>query len=121
MSDWATLADHFVRFYYGVFDADRQQLADLYRDNSMLTWEGEPHRGTTDIMAKLTALPYKKIRHQIVNLDAQPGPSGYIVVLTTGSYFVDDDQSKAIGFVQTFTLAQENSLHYIYNDVFRLV
>lgn len=47
------VAKQFVQFYYQQFDADREQLAPLYRDTSMLTYESESMSGVVPIINKL--------------------------------------------------------------------
>lgn len=47
------VAKQFVQFYYQQFDADREQLAPLYRDTSMLTYESESMTGVVPIISKL--------------------------------------------------------------------
>jgi len=45
--------EQFVEYYYKTFDADRSQLAPLYGDQSMLTFEASAHQGTASIVEKL--------------------------------------------------------------------
>lgn len=47
------VAKQFVQFYYQQFDSDREQLAALYRDTSMLTYESESMTGVVPIITKL--------------------------------------------------------------------
>lgn len=47
------VAKQFVQFYYQQFDSDREQLAPLYRDTSMLTYESESMSGVVPIINKL--------------------------------------------------------------------
>lgn len=49
-----TWAEQFVEFYYKTFDgADRTQLAALYGNDSMLTFEAAPCQGVGSIIQKL--------------------------------------------------------------------
>lgn len=41
-------------FYYKAFDSDRNSLAGLYGNDSMLTFEGAPLQGTANIIQKLS-------------------------------------------------------------------
>ncbi|KAL3257930.1 hypothetical protein ABHI18_006450, partial [Aspergillus niger] len=52
--------EQFVQFYYQTFDSDRQQLAGLYRDTSMLTFENASMMGVAPIMDKLMGLAFQK-------------------------------------------------------------
>eukprot|EP00166_Cyanidium_caldarium_P001333 ctg_1671.g458 len=69
---WEAVAEAFVTHYYAVFDADRSQLSSLYREPSMLTFEGTACMGPQAIVQKLVSLPFQKVQHQVVTCDAQP-------------------------------------------------
>lgn len=111
----------FTDFYYSTFDSDRSSLSGLYRNESMLTWEGSPIQGVSSIIEKLTSLPFQKVEHKVSSLDAQPGsPNGDIIVLITGLLVVDDSE-QPLQFSQVFHLIPDNGSYYVFNDVFRLV
>lgn len=46
--------DQFVDFYYQAFDSNRSSLGNLYRDQSMLTFEREQFVGAVNIVEKLS-------------------------------------------------------------------
>lgn len=46
-------SEQFVEFYYQTFDADRSKLKDLYRPESMLTFESSSVQGDAAIVEKL--------------------------------------------------------------------
>lgn len=53
-ADTDTWVEQFVEFYYKTFDgADRTQLAALYGNDSMLTFEAAPCQGVGNIIQKL--------------------------------------------------------------------
>ena len=91
----------FVNHYYTVFDTQRDQLASLYTDQSMLTYEGEQFLGVQQIMGKLGAMP--SIKHDIVTLDAQPTINNGIIAFVSGNLNIDG--GAPIKFAQTFHLA----------------
>ncbi|CAD6572746.1 MAG: Nuclear transport factor 2, partial [Tremellales sp. Tagirdzhanova-0007] len=92
------------------------------RDQSMLTWENTPIMGTTGIMEKLQGLPFAKVAHRVLTLDAQPASSAVasILVLVTGQLLVDDGQN-VLQYSQMFHLVPEGGGYFVQNDVFRLV
>ena len=47
------VGEAFVSHYYQNFDSNRGGLGPLYRDNSMLTFEGEQVMGAQNIVQKL--------------------------------------------------------------------
>jgi hypothetical protein len=53
MADITAISKQFTEFYYSTFDSDRSALANLYRDHSMLTFEGQPTQGGSAIVEKL--------------------------------------------------------------------
>ncbi|KAH8694911.1 putative nuclear transport factor NTF-2 [Talaromyces proteolyticus] len=122
MSDFNTIAQQFVDFYYKTFDENRNNLAGLYRDNSMLTFESDPQLGSANITNKLTSLPFTKVRHQVSTLDAQPSSEqGGVLVLVTGTLLVDEEE-RAMNYTQAFQLLPDGAgSYFVYNDVFRLV
>lgn len=56
MSDFQSVGQEFVKHYYTSF-ANKQAIAALYTDQSLLTYEGEQFMGTEQIMGKLGGLP----------------------------------------------------------------
>ncbi|CAI2162792.1 3617_t:CDS:2 [Funneliformis geosporum] len=119
MADLNTLATQFVQYYYGVFASDRNNLKPLYRDDSMLTFEGAPFKGVNDIISKLTSLPFQQVAHRIATLDAQPSINNGIFVMVTGELLIDQE-TNATRFSQAFQLIPEGSTYWVLNDVFRL-
>ncbi|KAJ3021639.1 Nuclear transport factor 2 [Thoreauomyces humboldtii] len=121
MADHSAIARQFVDYYYNTFDTNRQGLAPLYREQSMLTFEGQPTSGGKQIVEKLTNLPFQRVQHVVSTSDAQPGsPSGSIIVTVTGQLLIDDETRPQF-FTQTFHLYPEGTSFFVYNDIFRLV
>ncbi|KAK4053830.1 Nuclear transport factor 2 [Microbotryomycetes sp. JL201] len=112
----------FTDFYYQTFDADRNGLAPLYREHSMLTFESDQIQGTANIVAKLTGLPFQQVQHRVSTVDAQPSSQteASLVVLVTGQ-LLTGDESNPLSFSQVFHLRPEGTSYYVANDVFRLV
>ncbi|RKF82352.1 Nuclear transport factor 2 [Golovinomyces cichoracearum] len=129
MEEIAGIARQFIEFYYNQFDVDRKQLAFLYRDNSMLTFESTTVQGATAIVEKLSSLPFQKVRHAVSTLDAQPsGSQGEIIILVTGQLLLTrghmqvDEEDRPMSYSQTFQLKPcSQGSFYVFNDIFRLV
>ncbi|KAI3402783.1 NTF2 [Candida oxycetoniae] len=118
--DFNAVATEFCKFYYNQFDNDRSQLGNLYRSESMLTFETSQLQGARDIVEKLVSLPFQKVAHRISTLDAQPAsPNGDILVMVTGELAIDEEQN-AQRYSQVFHLIPEGSSYYVFNDIFRL-
>lgn len=56
MADIQSIAKSFVDYYYSAFDRNRAELSPLYRDTSMLTFEGTQYQGGTAIVEKLSVI-----------------------------------------------------------------
>ncbi|KAI0329878.1 nuclear transport factor 2 [Cubamyces sp. BRFM 1775] len=121
MADINAVAKQFTDFYYTTFDTNRAGLQSLYRDNSMLTWEGTPILGAANIAEKLTSLPFEKVQHKITTLDAQPSsPSVASMIVSVTGLLVVDDSTNPLQFSQVFQLIPDGGSYYVYNDIFRL-
>ncbi|MFS7894644.1 putative nuclear transport factor 2, NTF2-like domain superfamily [Helianthus anomalus] len=121
-----TVAKSFVEHYYSTFDTNRASLANLYQDSSMLTFEGQKIQGSSNIVAKLTSLPFQQCKHSITTVDCQPsGPSGGMLVFVSGNLQIAGEQ-HALKFSQVhysfsrfyfitcvFSIAYLNLLHLI--------
>ncbi|WBW74266.1 nuclear import protein Nxt2 [Schizosaccharomyces osmophilus] len=120
MADFNALATQFTQFYYQTFDTDRSQLSSLYRDESMLSFEGAQLQGAKDIVEKLMGLPFQRVQHRISTLDAQPtGANGSVVVMVTGELLLDEEQ-MAQRYSQVFHLVNNGGNYFVLNDLFRL-
>ncbi|KAH8808451.1 nuclear transport factor 2 [Xylogone sp. PMI_703] len=122
MANFLDVAKQFTEFYYNQFDQDRKQLAPLYRDNSMLTFESASVQGVAPIVEKLSSLPFEKVKHAVSTLDAQPSSEGGgILILITGQLLVDEEQ-RPMNYSQAFQLLPDGAgSYFIFNDIFKLV
>ncbi|MCJ1480684.1 Nuclear transport factor 2 [Schaereria dolodes] len=120
--DFATIAQQFTQFYYNTFDENRQNLASLYRDQSMLTFETSAVQGISSIIEKLTSLPFLRVRHQVATTDAQPSnEAGGILVMVTGALLVDEEE-RPMNYTQVFQLMPDGQgSYFVFNDVFKLI
>ncbi|KAI9673113.1 MAG: Nuclear transport factor 2 [Caeruleum heppii] len=121
-ANFEAVAQDFVKFYYSTFQSDRKGLAALYRDNSVLTFEGNRSVGASAIVEKLVSLAFEKVGHEVISVDAQPQQVGEgIVVMVTGRFLVDDE-SNPMSFGQCFTLLPDGQgSYFIINDLFRII
>lgn len=98
------VAKAFVGHYYNLFDSNRANLAGLYQEGSMLTFEGEKIQGVQNIVGKLTSLPFQQCKHNISTVDCQPsGPAGGMLVFVSGSLQLPGEQHQ-LKFSQMFHL-----------------
>ncbi|KAI9144787.1 hypothetical protein BKA69DRAFT_1108923 [Paraphysoderma sedebokerense] len=119
--DFNSVSRSFVDFYYQTFDSNRAQLAGLYKEHSMLSFEGNQIQGVAKIVEKLQSLPFTKIQHKVITVDAQPShpQMGSIIVSVTGQ-LITDNEGNPLSFCQIFHLVPENNSFWVLNDIFRL-
>ncbi|KAK9741697.1 hypothetical protein RND81_03G122200 [Saponaria officinalis] len=92
----------FVEHYYTTFDTHRSNLGNLYRENSMLSFEGEPFMGAQNIVGKLTSLPFTHCTHTISTTDWHPfGPPAALLVFVSGMLQLSGEQHP-LKFSQVF-------------------
>ncbi|XP_056168162.1 nuclear transport factor 2B-like [Syzygium oleosum] len=95
-------AKRFMEDYYRTFDANRADLAKVYRFESLVNFSGRMIEGKEAIVAKLTSL--QQCRHQIGHIDCFPlSETGGVIVMVTG-YMWLDGKPDALLFNQSFHL-----------------
>eukprot|EP00163_Fabomonas_tropica_P019728 TRINITY_DN3457_c0_g1_i2.p1 TRINITY_DN3457_c0_g1~~TRINITY_DN3457_c0_g1_i2.p1 ORF type:complete len:122 (+),score=27.59 TRINITY_DN3457_c0_g1_i2:207-572(+) len=110
----------FVGFYYQAMQGDRQQLAQIYQDPSMLTFEGKQYGGRAAILEAVQAFP--KMQYQPGRIDCQPNNQNGVFVLVDGKVIIEG-QSNPLIFSQAFQLLPQpgTSNYWILNDIFRFI
>lgn len=122
---WEAIGEAFVQHYYALFDSDRSRLSSLYREQSMLSFEGNRHMGGAAIVEKLASLPFRTVQHQVVTCDCQPvlpDSLNGVLVFVSGKLLVDDG-TQPLQFAQVFHLMPDPGnaqSFWVYNDMFRL-
>lgn len=101
-----------------MYDTNRQALASLYSESSLLTMNGEKFKGAQSIMEKISQLPNMQ---RDITVDSQPVPShGSVLVLVSGKVMVEG-QTNMLTFCQNFHLVPSAGSWYIANEAFRLI
>lgn len=123
--DFAAVGDQFSKFYYQLFQNDRNQLTTLYSETSCLTFENDCLMGKDAIVKKLANLPFGQVKIEVGQMNPQPiigidnGKAVFVTIV--GKIFVDEDPPKM--FTQTFLLRPADadaSGYFIANETFRL-
>ncbi|RNE96602.1 nuclear transport factor 2 [Trypanosoma rangeli] len=110
----------FVRQYYEIFSKQREQLAGVYRANSLMTWVGEQLQGNASIMARLTSLGFNEALFKPEDIDCHPSLSNGVLVVVNGEVMLKDERHP-LKFNDVFHLAQDGGQWYISNQIFRIV
>eukprot|EP00164_Ancoracysta_twista_P002181 GFYU01002879.1.p1 GENE.GFYU01002879.1~~GFYU01002879.1.p1 ORF type:complete len:149 (+),score=36.06 GFYU01002879.1:30-449(+) len=120
----ATGATTFVKdYFYRVYDSGaRHELSNMYREHSVLVWNGRAEKGIAGIIGFLTKLPPTK--HHINSIDGQPTPgfaSDVLNIQVSVSGTVQYGSNHAQEFTQMILLAQDRSQNnfYVASDCFR--
>ncbi|MCY1076307.1 nuclear transport factor 2 family protein [Archangium lansingense] len=104
--------------------ATRNNLASLYRPESMLTWEGAQQQGSAALLGALLKPELSNIKHKVASSDAQPASGGGVLVIVTGALVIDTAFDKPMLFVETFNLQPipgQPGGFFINNELFRLI
>jgi|UniRef100_A0A7S4FIK9 hypothetical protein len=118
MSEFEQIGKMFTQHYYNTFDTNRAALRDLYRDQSLMTFEGAQVQGANAIMEKFSQLTFKEVKHDVQTIDSQPSLTGGVLVMVSGQLKTDGDAPHR--FCQMFHLVKEANNFWVSNDVFRL-
>ena len=118
MSDFEAVGTQFVQHYYNTFDVDKNNLAGLYSDQSMLTFDTEQFLGAQSIIEKLAQLP--PLKHTVTSSQYQPTINNGIICFISGTINIDGD-ANPIAFAQVFHLQVGGTQgYYVHNDMFRM-
>eukprot|EP01025_Chloroclados_australasicus_P022688 TRINITY_DN2326_c0_g1_i1.p3 TRINITY_DN2326_c0_g1~~TRINITY_DN2326_c0_g1_i1.p3 ORF type:complete len:123 (-),score=5.61 TRINITY_DN2326_c0_g1_i1:333-701(-) len=120
MSDYENIANAFIQHYYQTFDNNRPNTASLYAEQAYMTFEGQQVAGNQAISQKLQSLPFQKCNHKVQVVDAQPLPSGGVIIFVQGQ-LLTEGETNPLRFSQVFHLASVGQSYVITNDVFRLI
>eukprot|EP01068_Selenidium_serpulae_P018714 Selendium_serpulae@DN6481_c0_g2_i1.p1 len=108
--DAVKIGAQFVQHYYTTFASNREGLAGLYSDDSMMTYEDANCKGQRDIITKLKDLKFQKVQHVPIKCDYQPSPNSGVLVFVTGDVSIDD--GAPMKFSQVFNLQPNQGGYY---------
>ncbi|EUD65762.1 hypothetical protein C922_03745 [Plasmodium inui San Antonio 1] len=111
------IGKEFVNHYFQLFNTGRNELAALYKDISMMSFENDQCRGTSQIIERLNKLP-PTVVHKCLSLDIQPTPNNGILILVCGDIIIEEN--KPIKFVRSFHLFPLPSGGYFSNFFFTI-
>ncbi|GHP12169.1 hypothetical protein PPROV_001089700 [Pycnococcus provasolii] len=111
----------FTQHFYMTFDTNREGLASLYTDQSLMTYEGTQIMGQAAIMNKYRSLGFNQAKHNIKTQDAHPNPlqPNAVIVFVTGDLQIEG-QEYPMKFAEVFHLVQTGASFIIANHIFRL-
>ncbi|KAI6700173.1 hypothetical protein NL676_014497 [Syzygium grande] len=93
----------FVENYYRTFDANRAELVNLYREESVLNFEyRETIKGKEAIVAKLTS--FQQCQLHISQIDCTPVALNRGAIVQALGFLWLDGKPEALSFIQSFLL-----------------
>ncbi|CEL52095.1 Nuclear transport factor 2 OS=Schizosaccharomyces pombe (strain 972 / ATCC 24843) GN=ntf2 PE=3 SV=2 [Rhizoctonia solani AG-1 IB] len=118
LTEMEDITNQFTSFYYPTLSGDRNQLVNIYKADSILSWEGNQYQGVESILEKLKAFP-DGVQFKLVTKDFQMC-GDKMIVLVTGQ-LITEPGANPVHFSQAFTLAGNGAGgFYVANDLFRL-
>ncbi|XP_060553317.1 uncharacterized protein LOC132714447 [Ruditapes philippinarum] len=115
------IGEYFAKQYYQMYDTGNiDQLASMYHDSALLTFEGDQKQGKEAIRAKHGVLAAKTC-HNITTIDCQPTYNDNGVTVSIVGQIKTEGEDKVLGFTHMFIIRPfEDGNFYITNEVFRL-
>merc|ERR1711976_221005 len=124
MADQATqFCENFCNEYYNTLSSNRANLINMYKDCSIMTYEGDKYQGLQNIQKKLSELTFNTIQFQKESLHWQNSPiDGGVLIFITGKLVMDGDANNIMDFSQVFQVCPNGQGgFYIHNDICSLV
>lgn len=120
MASFQEIGAGFAQHYYTFFSSQRDQLAGIYRPQSLLTWQSEQIQGGANILARFANLGFSESQFKTDVIDCQPSLSGGVLVVVNGEVLLKDERHP-LKFNDVFHLAQDAGQWYVSNQVFNIV
>eukprot|EP00796_Vickermania_ingenoplastis_P009525 gene9525-6685_t len=120
MSSFAEVGAGFAQHYYTFFSSDRNQLAGIYRPQTLLTWQSEQIQGGENIIARFANLGFTEAMFKSDVVDCQPSLSGGVLVVVNGEVLLKGEEHP-LKFNDVFHLAQDGGQWYVSNQIFNIV
>ncbi|KAI8990345.1 hypothetical protein BDB01DRAFT_781030 [Pilobolus umbonatus] len=121
-------SEQFVQFFYSNYDKQRQNLGNLYSNESAILWNGTAFAGGLQYSEFLARLPLSQ--HEVDVYDCHPIPASMnaqgvcgILITVTGTVKYSNNPVKRT-FAQTFILMPDEKQagnYYVQSDNFRFV
>jgi hypothetical protein len=113
----------FTGQWYQHIAGDRNQLAGVYRNESLVTWCNDKFQGIDQIMTKLTqGLQFGRSQWKAEEVDCQPvnGPGPQVLVTIQGQVRIEGE-NHALRFNDVQFLKQDQQGWHISNQIFRIL
>merc|ERR1712019_300699 len=124
MADQATqCCNNFCSEYYNTLQNNRANLINMYKECSIMTYEGDKFQGLQNIHKKISEFAFQNIQFKQESLEWQNSPiDGGVLIFITGKLVMDNDANNVMDFSQVFQVCPNGQGgFYIHNDIFSLV
>jgi len=110
----------FINQYYNVLAGDRNQLAGVYRNNTLVTWCGGQYMGLDNIMPKMLSLGFNRSQWKQDEVDCQPMQNNGILIVIQGQVRIEGEEHP-LRFNDVQILQQDQQGWHIQHQVFKIL
>ena len=125
MSAEIAFGNAFVSWYFQAFNEGKENLAGVYADNTLITFQDQqitgtnPRTGQLNIIERLTSLGLVGMTKRPIVIQAQPSIGGTVLICVQGNCRMSPDEAEELGFFEIFLVARtEEGSFQIVNQVF---
>lgn len=125
MSYETQLADSFVEYYYRMNNENKEELASIYTEASLITFQDtqimgiNPRNGSLNIMERLTGEALGSMIKKPIVWQAQQSVSDTFLVCVQGSVRMSQEEAEELSFYEVFLIGRnEEGNFFIINQIF---
>ena len=124
MSEAQAFADAFVNWYFQNFNENKEALADVYGEGTLITFQdfqisGVNQRGVLNIMDRFLSPGLQGMTMRAVTITAQPSVEGTALICVQGNCRMSPDEAEELPFYEIFIIGRTEAGGFqIINQVF---
>ncbi|CAC21476.2 mRNA export receptor Nxt1 [Schizosaccharomyces pombe] len=96
-------AQEFVQRYYSSLDTNRNGIAEFYRENSLILWNGKPMQ-VTEFTSMIVNLPYSKTKVEDFDSQQVMGNDMNIIIVVSGTIRFDGKKPHVFSYVSFYCI-----------------
>jgi hypothetical protein len=120
-TNYKRITEEFCRYYINMYDNNFQNLANMYKTDSLFTYTDDEIIGFNNLVEKIRQYNIYKFTHSTVNVNSQPVGDRTLLVTLTGKISVNNSVIEQ-KFSETLLLQRDDhNRFYIYHTIFKLI
>ena len=119
-NDYTTISRMFCDTFYTTHDTRFDHLADLYRNDSKITYNGVEYIGFKRLFNQLSSENITSIRHTNLQYVGQPAGKNALLINVSGNITINNFDLSTKKFNETFVLKKFGYRYYIINHIFTI-